>query len=369
MNPIESVDTPALVIDSARVRRNIAAMQKKADAAGVSLRPRATAHRTPALAAMQMAAGAAGIAVTKIGEAEAMQDAGLDDIFITGPIVGEEKLRRVRGLAARGKISVGVENEDQVVALSSAFADTRIPLDLLIEMETGAGRTGVLSTEEAVSLARVITRSSGVRLAGVFSHGEHRFAADSIEAYRDLTYTSQRATLAAANHIRQAGMTVDTVSTGACSLLPDGIFPGITEIRPDTYILQDAGLAAASGTFDACAATVLATVISKRAPAHVVLDAGVTALTACTRNNGICATPGFGIVLRNGVALAHLSRLDDEHGIIESQEAFAALAPGDTVHILPNHISPCCNVYESLTITEDGAVVDDYPVSCRGRSQ
>ncbi|MDL2272277.1 alanine racemase [Desulfovibrio sp. OttesenSCG-928-I05] len=370
MNIIESVDTPALLIDSARVRRNIAAMQKKADQAGVHLRPHAKAHRTPALAAMQMAAGASGITVATIGEAEGMQDAGLDDIFIAGSIAGEEKIRRLRGLAARGAIRVGVDSEEQIAAISAAFADAPAPLDLLIEIETGMMRTGVLSAEEAVSLAHAVSQRPGVRLSGVYSHEGHCYGADSAASCRELSEKSQRDTLAAANHIRLAGIAVATVSIGSTpSLLLGGIIPGVTEIRPGAYILMDASLGAAVGSFDSCAASVLATVTSKRAPSRVVLNAGAKALTAVLRHGGICATPGFGIVLRDGVPLGHLSRLYDEQGILENEEAFALLSPGDTVRILPNHICTCSNLYDSLTITENDELVDDYPVSCRGKSQ
>jgi D-serine deaminase-like pyridoxal phosphate-dependent protein len=366
----DSIDTPALLVDIARVRENIAFMQKKADAAGVNLRPHTKTHRTPALAAMQVAAGASGITVAKIGEAEVMLDAGLDDIFITCVLMGEEKMRRLRACTERGKLRAGVDSPEQVAAISSAFLGADSPLELMIEVETGELRTGVLSPEEAVSLARFIANSPGVRLAGVFSHEGHSYGAPGVEACRELSGRSQRETVAAANHIRKAGMAVDVVSTGATpSLLLGGIEPGVTEIRPGTYILMDAAQGAALGNYDRCAATILATVISKRPPARVVLDAGVKALTAFVRPKGICATPGFGIILKDGKPAMHLEKLYDEHGVINGRAAFDTLTLGRKVRIVPNHICPACNLYDTMVIVEGDEVIDTFPISCRGKSQ
>ena len=369
MKTMNSIDTPALLVDLAVVRKNIAAMQEKADRAGVNLRPHTKTHRTPALAAMQVAGGAKGITVAKIAEAEVMQAAGLDDIFIATVVMGEQKMARLHTLASNGKVSIGADNELQVAALSKTFAEAPDPLDVLIEIETGEERTGVLTPAEAVHLARCITEAPGLRLKGVFSHEGFTYGASSLEECRAMAEQSQRATLAAANAIRQAGMLVDVVSIGATpSLLLGGVIAGITEIRPGTYILMDAAQGAAVGGFDSCAATVLATVTSKTAPARVVLDTGVKALTAFVRTKGLCATPGHGIVKELQYSV-RIDKLYDEHGIINDQAAFAALQLGDRVHVIPNHICPTCNLYDTMYMIEDGEIVDEYPILCRGKSQ
>lgn len=369
MKSMNTIDTPALLVDLTLVRKNIAAMQEKADRTGVNLRPHTKTHRTPALAAMQVTAGASGITVAKIAEAEVMQAAGLEDIFIASVVMGEQKMQRLHALAGKGTISIGVDNEAQVAALAKTFEDSPEPLDVLIEIETGEERTGVLTPAEAVRLARLITEAPGLRLKGVFSHEGFTYGASSVDECKSMAEQSQRETLAAANAIRQAGMLVDVVSIGATpSLLLGGVIPGITEIRPGTYILMDAAQGAAVGSFDSCAATVLATVTSKTAPVRVVLDTGVKALTAFVRTKGMCATPGHGII-RELDSAVRVTKLYDEHGIINDQTAFAALQLGDRVHVIPNHICPTCNLYDTMYIIEDGEIVDEYPILCRGKSQ
>ena len=365
------LDTPALLVDMDIARRNIAFMQRKADAAGVRLRPHTKTHRTPALAAMQVAAGAQGITVAKIGEAEVMRDYGLDDIFIATVVMGEEKIRRLRALAARARISIGVDQEEQIAALSGAFAGEAAPLDVLLEIETGEARTGVLPGPDAARLAHCVQSAPGLRLAGVFSHEGHCYGAPTAEACREMALESQRATMKAADLIRRSGMPADVVSIGATpSLLLAEILPGITEIRPGTYILMDAAQGAAVGSYAHCAATVLATVTSKPAPGRVILDTGVKALTAFTRPpGGICATPGHGIIKDLLPDIVRVNKLYDEHGIINDASAWEQLALGDRVQVIPNHICPACNLYDEMHVMEQGVCVAVYPILCRGKSQ
>lgn len=369
MKTMNNIDTPALLVDLAVVRKNIASMQEKADRAGVNLRPLTKAHGTPALAAMQVAAGANGIAVAKIAEAEVMQAAGLDDIFVASVVMGEQKMHRLYALADKGTMSIGIDNEVQVAALAKTFEEALAPLDVLIEIETGEERTGVLTPAEAVRLARLIAEAPGLRLKGVFSHEGFIYGASSVEECRAMAAQSQRETLAAANAIRQAGILVDVVSIGSTpSLLLGGVISGITEVRPGAYILMDAAQGAAIGSFDFCAGTVLATVTSKTPPARVVLDTGSKALTTSALIKGMCATPGHGII-RELDSAVRVAKLYDEHGIINDQAAFAALQLGDRVHVIPNHICPTCNLYDIMYMVEDGEIVDEYPILCRGKSQ
>ncbi len=160
-----------------------------------------------------------------------------------------------------------------------------------------------------------------------------------------------------------------TVSIGATPsiLLGGDILPGVTEIRPGTYVLMDAAQGAAVGSYGTCAATVLATVMSKPTADRVVLDAGVKALTAFTREGGICATPGHGLL--KGFDGLRIGKLYDEHGLVYGREANERLSLGDRVEIIPNHICPTCNLYDRMYLVEDGRVADELPILCRGKSQ
>ena len=364
-----SLDTPSLLVDRTILLRNITGMQDLADRAAVALRPHTKTHRTPAIAAMQVKAGAKGITVAKIGEAEVMAENGLEDIFIANEIYGDLKFARLRTLAEKVRLSVGVDNREQVTAISRFFEGAPEPADVLIEVETGEVRSGMLPGPELVELAKFIAAAPNVRLKGIFSHEGHTYGAKDREQCAAFYRKAQEDTLGAAEMIRSAGIPVGTVSIGATPsiLLGGDILPGVTEIRPGTYVLMDAAQGAAVGSYGTCAATVLATVMSKPTADRVVLDAGVKALTAFTREGGICATPGHGLL--KGFDGLRIGKLYDEHGLVYGREANERLSLGDRVEIIPNHICPTCNLYDRMYLVEDGRVVDELPILCRGKSQ
>lgn len=362
------LDTPALIVDLDVMQQNIKQMQEKANKFGVNLRPHTKTHRTPAIAHMQVKAGAQGITVAKVGEAEVMAGAGLDDIFIANQIYGKQKLERLREIAKKVRISVGVDNTEQVLALSETFSGEEKAIELLIEVETGEKRSGLLPGSELVSLAKFIANTPNVKLKGIFSHEGHTYGAATIKECKVLFKKSQEDTLLAAKLIREAGLELETISIGATpSLLHGEILAGITEIRPGTYILMDAAQGQALGNYDKCAITVLGTVVSKPTSERVVLDTGVKALTAFTREQGICNTPGYGLV--KGFGNLRLSKLYDEHGLINDAEANKKLNIGDKVEIIPNHVCPTCNLYDKIYLIKEKEVIDELPILCRGKSQ
>ncbi len=368
MSSIFNIDTPALIVDYDIMQRNIKKMQEKAREANVNLRPHTKTHRTPALALMQIEAGAKGITVAKIGEAEIMAENGLGDIFIANEIFGKQKIERLKKLAKRVKISVGVDNKQQVLALSEAFKNEMESIQVFIEVEVGEERSGIVPGKKLVQLARFIESTSNVRLKGIFSHEGHTYNASTRVECAEMFRQSQEDTLYAAKLIRDAGIEVEVISIGATpSILIGKILPGVTEIRPGTYILMDAAQGHAIQNYRYCAATILATVISKPTTERVVLDAGTKALTYFTRSHGICYTPGYGMV-KNFTDL-RINRLFDEHGLINDRKANKTLSLGDKVEIIPNHICPTCNLYDKMYIVRKGKVFLELPILCRGKSQ
>ena len=206
MKKLQDLDTPALLIDLSRMKKNIRDMQEKANTAGVHLRPHTKTHRTPALAFLQLEAGAHGIAVAKIGEAEVMAKSGIDDIFIASVTMGKQKIERLKKLAFQTKVMIGVDDEEQVMELSAVFTGERKPIDVLIEIETGEERTGLVPGERLVRLARFIKKTPGIRLKGVFSHEGHTYGASTADECRVLFKKSQEDTLRAAELIRTEGI-------------------------------------------------------------------------------------------------------------------------------------------------------------------
>lgn len=364
---IVELDTPALVIDRQRLEANIHFMQAFADKSGVLLRPHAKTHKSPFIAALQLAAGAAGITVAKTAEAEVMAQNGIDDIFIANEIIGQQKLARARALASRIRLSFGVDSVEGVEAAEAAFAGAPGPARVLVEIEVGENRTGVSEEDAFVFLLRRLGRCRHVRFCGVFSHEGHAYAAASLAECASFMRAAQEKTLRFAALAAEMGMPCETVSTGSTPTLMNrlDILPGITEIRPGTYVLMDASQGNAIGTLERCAATVLATIISRPTPERVVVDVGAKGLTMQRRERGICATPGLGTVM--GWPGVYLEEVYDEHGIILHSGFREHVRVGDRIRIIPVHICPVCNLYESAFFVQGEDVLGEVPISARGR--
>ena len=367
-SPYHFIDTPALLIDSDLMKSNLRFMQEKANQYHVNLRPHTKTHRMPELARMQMDEGAYGITVAKVGEAEVMAENGLSNIFVANEIVGFSKLERVKALNRKISIRIGVDNEYQINQLEEVFQNEEKGIEVLIEVEVGENRSGIITDEQLINLAKHIKTKQKVILKGVFSHEGHTYKAKNLEACIKASMESQKRTLRAGTMIKELGIAIDTISIGATpSMMHGGIIEGITEIRPGTYILMDVGQGSSIQTFNKCAATVLAAVISKPTDERVVLDAGAKSLTSQNRSEGICATHGYGLVKNSNDI--RLSGVFDEHGLIYNKEFRDYIEIGDKIEIIPNHVCPTCNLYEKAYLVSQGTIIKEIPISCRGKSQ
>ena len=201
-------------------------------------------------------------------------------------------------------ISVGVDCNEHVLALSEVFEGQNKSIDVLIELEVGENRSGVTNYDQLLELAKFISKTKNVRLKGIFSHEGQAYNVETVAECLEETKKSHRYTVNAAKLLRDAGIEIEVVSVGSTpSLMLAEIEPGVTEIRPGTYILMDAGQGHAISDYSRCAAVVLGTVISKPTPERVILDTG-KALTAQTGNKGICQIPGLGLLKDFGIRLS-----------------------------------------------------------------
>ena len=364
--PIDTLDTPALVLNLDVVEANIARTVEIAQTSGARLRPHIKTHRMLAVARLQIDAGARGICCAKTGEAEVFADGGIDDIFIANQVVGTAKMRRLRALAERVRLAVGVDHPEQIELLSQAFRGTD-PLDISIEIDVGQRRTGVVEPHEAVDLAQRILDSPSLALRGVYTHEGHDYAARDDADLAVIADQAQRQMLEAAQAIRDATGASCEVSMGSTpSLFARKFHPGIDELRPGTAVFNDGSHANFLGHTDWCAASVLATVVNRPAPDRVVVDAGAKALTSDRRGPSILENSGFGMVI--GRSDATIVSLSDEHGVLSVPDA-AAYSIGEVIQIIPNHICPCVNLYDHAFVAREGIVQDIWEVSARGQSQ
>ena len=364
--PIEALDTPALVLDLDIVEANIARTVEIARDADARLRPHIKTHRMLAVARLQIDAGARGICCAKTGEAEVFADGGIDDIFIANQVVGAAKMRRLRALSERVRLAVGVDHPEQIELLSQAFGGAE-PLDISIEIDVGQRRTGVVEPHEAVELAQRVLDAPGLALRGVYTHEGHDYAARDDADLAVIADQAQRQMLEAAQAIRDATGAPCEVSMGSTpSLFARKFHAGIDELRPGTAVFNDGSHANFLGHTDWCAATVLATVVNRPAPDRVVVDAGAKALTSDRRGPSILENSGFGMVI--GRPDATIVSLSDEHGVLSVPDA-DAYSIGEVVQIIPNHICPCVNLYDHAFVAREGVVQDVWEVSARGQSQ
>jgi len=365
---IEELDTPALLIDREIMFGNIEFMQDYANRKGVALRPHTKTHKIPKLALLQQEMGCKGIAVAKVGEAEVMAANGLKDIFIANEIVGDIKLQRIRRLAESADISFGLDSIDQAEMVERNFNGASKPARVLIEIEVGEERSGVIELGDFKALlAHLKSKCPSIQLKGIFSHDGNSYNARDIEECREIHLEAQRRTLEFADVAREMGMDLETVSIGSTpSLMHDfPILEGITEIRPGTYILMDASQASAYGSLDRCAATVLATVMSLPTDERIILDVGAKGITMQTRTKGICAVEGMGRIKE----FPHADIFDvfDEHAIIYNRQMRDSVKVGDKVQIIPVHICPVMNLHETAYLVSGGEVVEELIVECRGK--
>lgn len=347
---IDQIDTPAVLIDVDIAQNNIARAQAHADSAGVKLRPHIKTHKLPFFARKQVEAGAAGITCQKIGEAEVMADAGLTDIFIPYNLLGNAKLERLRALHERVALSVTADSATTINGYAGTFTDVAHPLKVLVECDTGGGRAGVQTAEEVLELAELIARAPGLRFAGLMTFppaGAPEKAEAWLRAARDL--------------LRAHGIECETVTTGGTPDMwrkPDAAI--VTEYRPGTYIFMDRyQMAKGAATLDDCAATVLATVVSRPTPTRAILDAGSKSLTS-----DLLGLPDHGELI--GVAGARITGLSEEHATV-SLPANSALQVGDRVRILVNHICPVINLFDEVHLLSGDRVLMVEPVSARGK--
>ena len=343
--------TPCAVIDMDRVERNIARVQATCAAAGVANRPHIKTHKSPVLAQMQVKAGAHGITCQKIGEAEVMAAAGIDNILISYNLIGEEKMARLGALQDKAEMTVAADNATVIEGLPQAAAASGRTLSVVGECDTGRKRAGVETPAEAIALARQIAASKGLRFAGFMLYPTETGWVEAQKFYDE-----------ALAGVREHGLDAAMVSTGGSpNLVNLGKLMGATEHRPGTYIYNDRmQVAAGVATSDDCALTIYSTVVSRAAPERGILDAGSKTLTSDT--GGL---DGHGLILEHPEA--RIARFAEEHGFLDLTRSNTRPNVGDVVRIVPNHVCVVVNMMDEVVMVRGDEIVGVLPVAARGK--
>src|SRR6188472_850335 len=343
--------TPAAVIDMDRVERNIARIQAACDAAGVANRPHIKTHKSPVIATMQIKAGAKGITCQKLGEAEVMAEAGIDDILISYNLIGEEKMARVAALQAKANMTVAADNSTVITGLPQAAAASGRPLSVVVECDTGRKRAGVETPAEAIALAREIAASKGLTFAGFMPSTTETGWVEAQKFYDE-----------ALAGVRAHGLDAKMVSTGGTPNLKNlGKLKGGTEHRFGTYIYNDRmQVAAGVATWDDCALHIYSTVVSRAAPDRGILDAGSKTLTS-----DIGGLEGHGLILEHPEA--KIARFAEEHGFLDLTRSNTRPKVGDVVRIVPNHVCVVVNMMDEVVMVRGDEILGTLPVAARGK--
>lgn len=358
--PGRPVETPALLLDLDVMEGNISRMADLARQGGVGLRPHIKTHKSLPIAHRQLLQGARGVTVATLAEGELMAQGGIRDILLAYPPVGSLKLERLLDLAAWVHLTVVVDSMEAARPLAAACQDRDMTLDVYIKIDTGLGRTGT-SPEGAVELARELRQLEPLHLIGLMSHCGFSYGCQGPEELARVARQDGELMVQTKDALNRIGISIREISVGSTPTCWTGeLVPGVTEIRPGTYVFND-GNNVLSGIVkeEDCAASVLATVISRPNPRRVIIDAGSKSVAKEPSSLG----PGLGIV--KGLPGAVLERVYEEHGVIELPMDASEPAVGDLLEIIPNHICPVVNLFSQYILVRQGKVVGSWPIAAR----
>ena len=383
--------TPAVLIDKPKALRNIERMQAEAEARGIRLRPHSKTHKSPLVAQWQIERGAAGICCAKLGEAEVFANAGIGDIRVPYPL-NPANADRVVALLSRTRLSFIVDHPHVARQWSEAMMLRGRQADVLVKVDVGFHRCGIdPDAREALPMIKGVAALPGLRLRGLLSHAGQAYHAHSEDELKTMAEAEAQTMRDLAERCRKGGVPIEEISAGAT---PPARFSmqqaGFTEYRPGNYVYFDrTQVALGAATFDDCALTVLATVVSKPAADRIIFDSGSKTLTN-DGARGFAPMPGHGTVLRalpgggappggrtrpgGNLSTGDLAidsdlvieRLSEEHATVRVLSGATDLEPGDRVRIIPNHSCVVSNLVDQAWLV-DGAIVEMLPITARGK--
>ena len=360
---ISDLETPAVIVDLDVMERNLARMADYCREHHLLLRPHTKTHKIPELAKRQLASGATGITVAKIGEAEVMLDAGITDMLIAYPIVGPKKTTRVAELAQQANITVSLDSEEVARGLSEAAARRGSKIGVLIEIDVGFERCGFSDEADVLALARKIADMPGLEFRGLmFFPGHFGVAPDERAAMRIQVNDFLKRTLEV---LADAGLPASIVSGGSTpTAYEGGLFYGVNEVRPGTYIFNDRNTVAVSAcSLEDCALSVLVTVVSTAVSRHAVVDGGSKTFSYDRFQGG--DGRGFGIVKEDPAA--EIERFSEEHGHMNIQRSERRYRVGDRLRVIPNHVCTTVNMHDEIYGVRGERVEEIWRVAGRGK--
>ena len=363
-SPWSDIETPALLVDLDVMERNILRWQAAFDTAGVDFRPHIKTHKSPAIAACQLAAGAVGLAVAKVSEAEVFAAAGFRDISVAYPVVGISKWQRLAELARTCTLTVNVDSAMAARGLSDAAVAGGAVIHILLDINIGSNRTGI-QPSDAEALGQLAMSLPGLQLEGITGYRSSTFAGAAGRSPDDVGREEGELLVQLAEHLRAAGLPIRTVAAGSTPTAhAAATVPGVTEVRAGTYVFGDrfmAGLGAHSE--DEIALTVLCTVASRPLPERATIDGGTKTFSGDIPGGALPGLQGYARALEID---AFIEAMNEEHGMLRLAPGVAPQV-GDRLRLIPNHACTTVNLSDELIGIRDGHIVTVWPIEARGK--
>jgi len=352
-----------LTIDLDVVERNLDRMAARCREHGLGLRPHIKTHKTPEVARMQMDRGAIGLTVAKVGEAEVMAGAGFDDLLLAYPVWGADNLRRLTTLAKQRRMLLSLDNEATARELSRAMAAQEASIGVLAEFDAGLGRCGLEPGPACVDLAKAIERLPGLRFRGLMTYfGSVWGTEEDRRAEAERVAARVQRALAAFDKAR---MRVEILSGGSTPSAPlAASIPGVTEIRPGTYVYNDLNTYYQGVCqLEDCAARVLTTVVSRAVPGRAIIDAGSKTFSSDPLGSGPKSGHGYVVEAPD----AKLIKLNEEHGYLDITGSTHPFHVGEVLTVIPNHVCTCVNMHDEIFLHRGGEAAGSWRVAARGK--
>ena len=362
---ISQLDTPSVLVDLDILEKNLKRMEQYCASTGMKLRPHIKTHKIPELAHMQIAYGAIGITAAKPSEAAIMAQGGIGDIFVAYPIISKQKSDALLALSETTHLSVSVDSIEAAQCLAESSHAHNYDLPVLVEIDTGFGRCGVPNAQAALDLALQIEKLPGTHFGGLMFYPGHMMV--PLDKQNELLPKVNEAVESAYEALIDAGLRVDVVSGGSSPMAYRSTeFSHLTEIRPGMYLLNDRNLVQGGfAVLEACALTVLTTVVSKAVSNRVILDGGSKTFSSDRLLTG--THTGHGLVLEDHDAL--FFGLSEEHGHLDVTTSSHNYKLGERLRIVPNHVCTTINMHDTIYGVRGEHVEKVWTVAARGRVQ
>lgn len=348
---IEQIATPALLVDLDAMESNLHRMAGYFAGKRCKLRPHFKNHKVPLFAWKQIRAGAIGITCATLREAEILVHHGLDNILIANEIAGDVKAERLAELSKSASVIVAIDNFKSASDLARAQRNCSSQIEVVVDIDIGLGRCGVMPGEAALQLAKHAV-AEGLKLRGVMGYDGHFQVMPPSPARDEQVRAGSKSLVDSAACIQAAGIPIAIVSTGGTGTHNvSGEYPGITEIQAGSYLLMDTIYFNRGASFRR-SLTVLTTVISTRGPDHAVIDCGVKAISGERGLSEVKDMPGVS-----------LKPLHAEHGLLElDPQSHVSLEVGQKIELWVHYSDATVNLHSAMYGVRHGKVEDIFRI-------